>query len=222
SGHLWLLGHRFSRQSWIRQLPDPLPQGAQWLLAQQQVLVQNARVLWRDDSQQGVSSRLDAITIQLQNTARRHRLGLLANVAGSKAGKIEGSGYIKRQTPFGPPGRGAIQLTLPELPAKQWRSWIELPSELLFSTASMKAWLTLEHGRLNHLTTRLAAQEVSLTLVEDTVVTTQQAYADIQLQFAHLRPPMRGFKTAAEHGVQATVSAQKMQVLAPQAYDHAL
>jgi len=221
-GFLWLLGHQFSRQSWIRQLPDPLPRGAQWLLSQQRIVVQDARLQWRNDAQQGAQSELAAIHIHLENTVGRHRLAAVATLPGQDHKPIEASGYLERRTPFGAPGSGAVQLTLPTLPVQEWRTWLELPPEVSFTSAAMNAWLAVEHGQVHQVSAHVGAQEVSVRLADQGVLTSQRAQVNVHLPLAHLRPPVKGFKAAAQQGVQTTLLGDKVSVSVPRVYNHAL
>ncbi len=148
-----------------------------WLFAQREVVVRGAAVRYADDARSAADPAaapmvLSEVSFLMRNTALHHRLALRATPPAELAERID--------------LRGDFSHTPVLNRASDWRAWrgelfadfgvadvaaiareIKLPIEIGSGKGPVRAWLALDHGRLDQLTADVALDGVKLRTAPD-------------------------------------------------------
>ena len=130
----------------------------EWVFAQKEIRIHNARVRWSDASRASARGTLDPssatqpelalehVEVLLRRTAWRHRFTLRATPPASLAAPLDVRAVIDRPL-FSPRlsdaaiWRGELYADLAIQDADAWRPWIDLPPALLHGAGALRAWL---------------------------------------------------------------------------------
>jgi uncharacterized protein (TIGR02099 family) len=140
---------------------------ADWLLAQREVVVRDAIVLWHDVSR-GPPLKLERVDLVLTNSGSRHRLALLASPPPMVAARIDFRADVEgRSSRDIADWRGDLYLQTDSADVAQLRSWIDVPEQLTGGVAAVHAWASFRDRRFSEVTADLALSKVKAQLAED-------------------------------------------------------
>jgi uncharacterized protein (TIGR02099 family) len=147
---------------------------ADWLLEQEEIVISNAEIEWRDDKRAAPPLALSALNLRLQNSGDQHSIGLTARPPEELGASVEVRAQLEGRSATDPAawnGRLYAQLGYTDLAA--WRAWIDSPLDVRAGQGALRVWATLENGRvkegtadvaLSHVTARLAHNLAPLEL----------------------------------------------------------
>ncbi|MFC0169312.1 YhdP family protein [Pseudoduganella danionis] len=143
--------------------------GADWLLAQREIVIREGRVQWLDQQRQAPLLALDGVHVVLRNQWLRHQLAVRATPPAALAAPLD------VRADFSHPAFGArvsnLSMWKGELYADirntdllTWKPWLDFPFELHSGGGSLRAWLGIDQSRLTGFTADLGLQNVSAVL----------------------------------------------------------
>src|SRR3989441_2996549 len=141
---------------------------ADWLLGQEEIVISNAEIEWRDEKRAAPPLALSALNLRLRNSGDQHSIGLTARPPeelGSTAelrAELEGRSATDLAAWN---GRLYAQLGYTDLAA--WRAWIDYPLDVRAGQGAIRVWTTLENGRVKEGTADVALSNVSARLAHD-------------------------------------------------------
>ena len=136
-----------------------------WVLAQKQIAVQGATVVWEDAKRAVPPLILEEVNFSLENDGRRHRFGLNAMPPVALAARIDLRGDLrgKNLEDFASwSGQAFVQVDYADLAV--WRTWIDYPVTLPYGRGAVRAWLGLAEGHVQELTADFSLDDVQLRL----------------------------------------------------------
>lgn len=143
--------------------------GADWLLAQHQIVIRDGRVDW-DDQLRGTTVTpplaLEGVTVVLRNQWRRHQLALRATPPAALAAPLD------VRADFSHPAfatrvsdltqwQGELYTDLRDADLAAWKAYLPYPFELSSGRGSLRAWLTLDHARLSGFTADVRLNQIA-------------------------------------------------------------
>jgi uncharacterized protein (TIGR02099 family) len=139
-----------------------------WLLAQEEVVIRDAEIEWRDDKRGAPPLALSSLNLRLRNTGEQHSLGLSALPPAALGARFElraelRGGSVADLAAWN--GRVYAEFGYTDLAA--WRSWLDYPVDLWHGHGALRLWATLEAGELRRATADVALAQVSGYLGED-------------------------------------------------------
>lgn len=162
-GKLWVAGH------YIDPLKGGDGQGADWLLAQREVVIREGRLHWTDDLRGAPELLLENVNFVMRNQWQRHRFALRATPPAALAGPLDLRADFSHPA-FSPhPGdikmwKGELYADLTGADLAAWKPWLDYPFELQSARGAVRAWLTLDHARLAGFTADVGLREVTARL----------------------------------------------------------
>ncbi len=143
--------------------------GADWLLAQREIVIREGRVQWLDLQRQAPLLALEGVQVVLRNQWLHHQLAVRATPPAALAAPLD------VRADFTHPAFGArvsnlsmwkgefyAELRNTDLPV--WKTWLDFPFELHSGGGSLRAWLGIDQSRLTGFTADLALNNVSAVL----------------------------------------------------------
>lgn len=140
---------------------------ADWLLAQREIVVRNARLTWNDALRAAPELRLDGVTLRLLHQGHRLRVGLQARPPDLLATRLEVRGDLASATPLELASwRGQIFVAADNASLGGWRHWVDYPFPV-DGSGSLRAWIGTEAGRVTALTTDLSLHDLAARFAPD-------------------------------------------------------
>jgi len=140
---------------------------AEWVLAQHRIRINGATLVWEDERRQAPPLVLEDVNLALDNRGARHRFGLTALPPAALASRIDIRGELRGDDPAAiDDWRGTLYTELPFVDLAGWRPWLDYPVALPRGSGGMRAWLSVDEGRLLDLTADLALRDVRLRLAK--------------------------------------------------------
>ncbi len=223
------------------QLPAAQPgepsRALDWLLRQGSVQISGAALTWVDKLRAAPPLTLEAITLNLRNSGRRHQMALLASSGAGAGGQVDFR--VDMQHPFlsDEPAdvsrwRGQVYARLTDIDVALLKPWVDLPVEVTAGRGRLEAWLELDQSRivsvdadvgLDGVNTRLAdglprlelqnlTGRVGLRLLEDGSRELSLANLDLRTPQGRLFSPGRLVLTWSE--VRGALSARGVDLAA--------
>jgi uncharacterized protein (TIGR02099 family) len=136
------------------------PGFVEWLLGQHQVVVRQARILWRDETRSAPDLTLDNINIVLEQFGTRHRFSITATPDEALASPVDLRGYFDHTlfadesdtTRWG----GEVYGAFDRIDLAAWHPYVDYPFEVTRGTGALRAWLHFSpQTERNGRTTRL-------------------------------------------------------------------
>lgn len=160
-GKMFVAGIELSSQGGDRGLAD-------WLLAQDEVVVRDAVVRWLDERRGAAELALRAVNLRLLNRASHHRIGLTAEPPPAYAAPIDLRGDFRgRSLDRLEDWRGQVYLSLEGADLAIWRNWIDYPVDLPQGRGGVRLWAEFGNKRLLSVTGDVALDDVQLRLRKD-------------------------------------------------------
>ncbi len=139
-----------------------------WVLAQKQIRVNGATVLWEDARRGAPPLVLEDLNLALDNDGRHHRFGLTALPPAELASAIDLRGDFRGrdlEDAASWKGEAFVQVDYVDLAA--WRAWIDYPFALPNGRGAIRAWAGFAEGALQNLTADLSLASVNLRLARN-------------------------------------------------------
>jgi uncharacterized protein (TIGR02099 family) len=136
-----------------------------WLLAQREIQIDDARVTWVDEQRGAPAFRVVDVDLRLQKRGARHRVGASALLPPEVGGRVEFRGDLQRDWRRGLEGwSGQLHARTSYVNLRAVEPWIDLPMMFESGTAELEAWVGLSDGGAREATVdlRLAGLRVRL------------------------------------------------------------
>lgn len=138
---------------------------ADWVLAQKRIRINGATLVWEDEQRGAPPLILEDLSLALDNDGRHHRFGLTALPPPALAARIDIRGDLTGEDLARlDEWKGKLFSELDYVDLAGWRSWVDYPVALSKGKGAMRAWVSIEEGRLLDLTTDLALDDVRLRI----------------------------------------------------------
>ncbi len=144
---------------------EPDPKAADWLLAQRNVSLRNAQVVWRDDFRGAPPVALKNLNARLSNQGNRHRLGVTAEWSDTVASPINfiadinGASVAKLDS-----WNGEVYLRMDAADIARAKLWVTLPFPVESGLGGVQAWVRVDKGRPEDITADLRLTQVRAKL----------------------------------------------------------
>ncbi|TWI51424.1 uncharacterized protein (TIGR02099 family) [Pseudoduganella flava] len=146
--------------------------GADWLLAQREIVVREGRVVWTDAQQGATPLALADVNVVLHNQWRRHRFAVKATPPQALGGRLDVRADF-RQPAFSQRAadvkqwRGTLYAAVQRADLAAWQAYVPSPADVRSGRGSVRAWLDIDHARLNGVTADVALEDVVAALSPD-------------------------------------------------------
>jgi uncharacterized protein YhdP len=144
---------------------------ADWIFTQDEWRIQQGRVRWIDDLRAAPPLLLEAVDLDLRNTAGRHRLALTATPPAGWGQRFEVTADLRAPllARLQHPGdwmrwRGDVQVKLPAVDVQTLREHAQLPFDLRRGQGRLDLDLQVDQGLLSGATAQVQLQSVALQL----------------------------------------------------------
>src|SRR5438132_378857 len=141
---------------------------ADWLLGQEEIVISNAEIEWRDEKRAAPPLALSALNLRLRNSGDQHSIGLTARPPEELGSSVELRAQLEGRSATDPAawnGRLYAQLGYTDLAA--WRAWIDYPLDVRAGQGAIRFWTTLENGRVKEGTADVALSNVTARLAHN-------------------------------------------------------
>ncbi len=139
-----------------------------WVLAQRQILVRDAAIVWLDELRDAPALTLDKVNFRLERDSGIHRFGLTAvppaQVASPLAARGEFSGNDMRALQT---WNGKLYVEIDHANLALAQEWIPAPFELSSGFGSLRLWMDLEGTRVGAATADVRLVDVKTRLAAD-------------------------------------------------------
>ena len=162
SGVLWIAG--------IAMQSQPRSGGGfgDWLLAQRQVLVRDATIVWLDEMREAPELRLAKVNLRLDRDGPIHRFGLTAVPPAALASPLVARGeFAGRNVREVQSWNGKLYVEIGYADLALAQAWIPAPVDLASGFGSLRLWLELNGTRLGAATADLKLASVRGRLAPD-------------------------------------------------------
>src|SRR5438876_95004 len=141
---------------------------ADWLLGQEEIVISNAEIEWRDEKRAAPPLALSALNLRLRNSGDQHSIGLTARPPEELGLSVELHAQLEGRSATDPAawnGRLYAQLGYTDLAA--WRAWLDYPLDVRAGQGAIRVWTTLENGRVKEGTADVALSNVTARLAHN-------------------------------------------------------
>ncbi|QCP14926.1 TIGR02099 family protein [Pseudoduganella umbonata] len=146
--------------------------GADWLLAQREIVIREGRVAWTDAMRGTEPLALQDLHVVLHNSWGRHRFGIKAAPPRALGGTLDIRADF-RQPAFTQHAadvrqwRGTLYAAVRNADLAAWKPHLPYPHELASGRGSLRAWFDIDRARLTGATADVALDDVVATLGPD-------------------------------------------------------
>jgi uncharacterized protein (TIGR02099 family) len=161
SGAIYVAGMKLSDQGGDGRFTD-------WILSQDEIVIRDAAIEWRDDKRGAPPLSLAAVNLRLRNSGQDHSIGLSARPPAELGTTLEVRALCSGRTlsdAKGWNGRFYIETGYTDLAA--WRAWIDYPLAVRRGQGALRLWAKLDAGQLKEGTADLALAHVAAQLRAD-------------------------------------------------------
>lgn len=154
SGAVYIAGLKLGDRSGEQGLTD-------WVLGQDEIVVRNAEIEWRDEKRGAPPLALAALNLRLRNSGDEHAVGLVARPPAQLGSRLEVRAELAGRSLTDPAawsGRLYAELGATDLAA--WRAWLDYPLDVREAHGELRLWATLEGGALTEATADVALVQV--------------------------------------------------------------
>ncbi len=147
--------------------PSDAPEGgaADWLLAQGEIIVRDARVEWLDERRGAPPLALVRLNFVLENDGRHHRFALRAEPPRAYASALDLRGDLVGRTVDELAGWDArLYAALDHVDLAAWKAWVDYPVEVRSGRGALRLWLAANDRRLTELAADLSLEDVNARL----------------------------------------------------------
>lgn len=146
--------------------------GANWLLAQTEILVHEGRLRWNDAQRGAPELILTNLNVKLRNRARHHQFGLQAVPPAALAAPVDVRAefdhpYFSRNISDVARWKGVLFAHLSNTDLAAWRTYTDYPIEVIQGVGAVRAWLNFSRAKITDCTADLTLSGVSARLRGD-------------------------------------------------------
>ncbi|WMD23713.1 YhdP family protein [Achromobacter seleniivolatilans] len=169
SNHLWVAGQDIDLNSSDHQSDLNHP-GLRWLMAQRELLIQDATITWQDDWRKAPPLTLTNVDFLARNGSLSHRFVVRAEASEVLARKVELRGEFNRSlfaARSSNPANwsGQLYAQLDDVEPLAWSPWLDVP--VIGGRIAGRAWLQLDRGKFTELVTDVAVRGVDWAAAKD-------------------------------------------------------
>jgi uncharacterized protein (TIGR02099 family) len=126
---------------------------ADWLLAQDRIVIRDAVVTWHDEMRQAPPLALTQLNFDLRNRGSRHRFGVTAEPPRGLAARLDIRGDFNGDDIDALlAGKGQAYAELDYADLAGWHAWIDYPVELRRGYGGLRLWLDFDRQTLASVT----------------------------------------------------------------------
>src|SRR6185436_10447556 len=132
-----------------------------WLLGQEEIVIRNAEIEWRDEKRGAPPLALATLNLRLRNSGDEHAVGIVARPPSQLGSRVEVRAELEGRSLTDTAawsGRFYAELGATDLAA--WRAWIDYPVDVREARGELRLWATLEGGVLSEATADVALVQV--------------------------------------------------------------
>jgi uncharacterized protein (TIGR02099 family) len=139
-----------------------------WLLHQSLIVVRNATLVWQDEQRNAPPLVLKEVTLRIENLFSHHQFALRAAPPSGLSTPLDVRGDFHGRH-FNQPEkwRGQLFAQFEHTDILAWRPWLTLPPQLSSGRGALRAWLSIEKGKITRFTTDLALHDVTTRLADN-------------------------------------------------------
>ena len=163
ANHLWVAGQDIDLNASDHQSDLKHP-ALRWLVAQRELLIRDASIVWQDDLRQAPALPLTGVDFLMRNGSLSHRFVLRASAGAALARNVELRGEFNRSlfaaNASNPANwNGQLYAALDDVEPSAWSPWIKVPE--ISGRIAGRAWLQLDRGKFTELTSDVAVRGVN-------------------------------------------------------------
>jgi len=147
-------------------------QGSEWLLTQREIVIREGRLDWTDAQRNTAPLALQNVNLLMRNHWRRHQFALTATPPKELGGALD------VRADFTHPAftsrisdvrqwKGEIYSDVRNADLAAWKTYLPVAAELRSGRGSLRAWLGVDHARLQGVTADVALHDVVAVLGKD-------------------------------------------------------
>jgi uncharacterized protein (TIGR02099 family) len=144
------------------------PRVPDWILAQEEVVIRDAEIEWRDERRGAPPLSLSSFHLKMRNSGEQHSLGLAALPPPALGARFELRAELRGRSAADLAawnGRVYAEFGYTDLAA--WRTWLDYPVDVWHGQGALRVWGVLEGGQLRQATADVALAHVTAYLGED-------------------------------------------------------
>ncbi len=155
SGALSIAGLRLDNAASSPGLSD-------WLLAQRELSVRDARIVWNDGLRAAPPLELSGVNLLLRSSGDTHRFALSAAVSRDLASKLDVRGdLVGNSLAQLDEWRGSLYAELDYINLAAWRKWLDYPLEVRSGDGGLRLWVSFAQKKLTEFTADVALAHVA-------------------------------------------------------------
>jgi uncharacterized protein (TIGR02099 family) len=132
-----------------------------WLLAQRQILVRDAGIIWLDELRQAPELRLEKVNFRLDNAGWTHEFGLNGVTPAALASEVSVRGEFSGRTAQDLQSwTGRLYAEFGQVSLTQAQAWIDTPLQVSSGVGSLRLWLDLAGTRVSAATADVSLANV--------------------------------------------------------------
>jgi uncharacterized protein (TIGR02099 family) len=141
---------------------------ADWILAQEEILVHNAEIDWIDEKRAAPPLSLSGVELRLRNAGQEHLVGLSARPPAALGSGLDARAELSgRSADDLAAWNGRLYLELGYTDLAAWRAWVDYPVDVQRGQGALRLWATLAKGELTEATADLQLSGVAALLGKD-------------------------------------------------------
>ena len=146
--------------------------GADWLLAQREIVIREGRIRWTDERRATPELVLEKLDLRLLNGWTSHRLALRATPPATLSGPIDVRAdfnhprFVARVSDVAQ-WSGELYADVRNTDLAGWKAYVDYPYPVTRGRGSVRAWIALERAKLASFTADLGLVDVSASLGKD-------------------------------------------------------
>ncbi|WP_367185279.1 YhdP family protein [Rugamonas sp.] len=146
--------------------------GADWLLSQREIVIREGRLAWSDGLRGTPPLALENVNLLLRNQWRRHQFALQATPPAALSAPLDlradfdhpaFSEHISNMALW----KGEIYADLRRADLAAWKTYLTYPLDLSSGRGSLRAWVTLDQGKLAGFTADIGLSNLTALLGPD-------------------------------------------------------
>jgi uncharacterized protein (TIGR02099 family) len=139
-----------------------------WILGQDEIVVRNAEIEWRDEKRGAPPLALSSLNLRLRNAGDEHSVGFSARPPAELGSGLELRAELAGRTLARPDAwNGRVYLEVGYTDLAGWRAWVDYPVDVRKGQGALRLWTTLENGSLTQATADVALAGVAARLGKD-------------------------------------------------------
>ena len=139
-----------------------------WLFAQKEVSVRDARIVWSDAKRAAAPLELSGVNLSLHNSGDKHRFALRAAVSRELASALDVRGDLVGESLTRlDEWRGKLYAELEYINLEAWRQWVDYPVEVRSGEGGLRLWVVFAQKKITEFTADVALARVATRTASD-------------------------------------------------------